>query len=97
VKLDLYASHIDLAGGLGVIGAGHCLFGIIFFILAAVISSDLASNMLYEGEKLLHVKQLVFIFIFISITVILIPLLFFSLLEPIGTMRMLLTVSYTAP
>jgi len=78
MKLDLYASHSDLAGGLGMIGRGHCVFGIIFFIFAVMLSSDLASDMLYEGGKLLDVKQLVFVFTLISITVLLMPLLFFS-------------------
>ena len=78
IKLDLYASHSDLAGGLGMIGRGHCIFGIIFFIFAVMLSSDLASDMLYEGGKLLDVKQLVFVFTLISITVLLMPLLFFS-------------------
>ena len=78
VKLDLYASHADLAGGLAVIGVGQCLFGIVFFILAAMISSEFAGNMLYQGETLVDVKRLVFVFICISIIVLLTPLLFFS-------------------
>jgi len=78
MKLVLYASHSDLAGGLGVIGEGQSLFGIVFLIMAIVISSDLARKVLYEGEKLLDVKQVVIVFIFISIAALLIPLLFFT-------------------
>jgi hypothetical protein len=78
MKLELYASHSDLAGGLGMIGAGQALFGILFLILATMLSSELASNILYEGDKLVDVKLVVLVFIVISIVVIAIPLLFFT-------------------
>jgi len=77
MKLELCASHTDLAGGLGVIGKGHSLFVFLFFILATLLSSDLASNMLYEEEVLVSIKQVVMVFIFVSIVLLLIPLLFF--------------------
>jgi len=78
MELELYASHSDLAGGLGMIGAGQALFGILFLIMATIISSDLASNILYEGDKLVDAKLVVLVFIVISIIVIAIPLLFFT-------------------
>lgn len=78
LKLELCASHTDLAGGLGVIGKGHSLFVFLFFILATLLSSDLASNMLYEEEVLVSIKQVTMVFIFISIVLLLIPFLFFS-------------------
>jgi hypothetical protein len=78
MKLQLCASHTDLAAGLGVIGAGHSLFGIVFFILATLLSSDLAANMLYEEQVLISVKQVAMVFIIISITVLLMPLMFFT-------------------
>ena len=78
MKLELYASHTDLAGGLGIVGAGQALFGIVFLILATSISSELASNILYEGDTLVNVKQVALVFIVISIVVIAIPLLFFT-------------------
>jgi hypothetical protein len=77
-KIELLASHSDLAGGLGVIGKGQVLFIIVFFILATLLSSDLAANMLYEDEVLVSVKQVVVVFIVISIIVILLPLMFFT-------------------
>ncbi len=77
VKLELRASHTDLAGGLGVIGVGHAIFIIVFFILATLLSSDLAANMLYEEEVLVSVKQIVMVFIVLSIIVIMVPLMFF--------------------
>lgn len=78
LKLELLASHTDLAGGLGVVGVSHALFVIVFFILATLLSSDLAANILYEEEVLISVKQVVVVFIVISIIVILLPLMFFS-------------------
>lgn len=80
LDLNLYASHTDLAGGLGVIGRGQSYFGIVFVVLGTLLSSDIAENILYEGGKLLDLKQVVFIFIFIlmSLAVVLMPLLFFT-------------------
>lgn len=78
MKLALCASHTDLAGGLGVIGANHVLFGIIFFILAVLFASNLADNMLYEEEVLHNAKQMAIIFIVISIAILLTPLMFFT-------------------
>jgi hypothetical protein len=78
MKLELYASHTDLAGGLGMIGTGQALFGIVFLIMASLISSELANNILYEGETLVSVKEVVLVFVVLSIVVIAIPLLFFS-------------------
>jgi hypothetical protein len=77
IKLELYASHTDLAGGLGPIGGGQSLFVILFFIIASLLSSDLAGNLLYEGDELVQVKQVVVFFIIISVALILMPLLFF--------------------
>jgi len=78
MKLELYASHTDLAGGLGMVGVNHSLFGILFVIMATLVSSELAGNVLYEGETLVDVKQLVIVFIAISLVVLFIPLLFFT-------------------
>jgi hypothetical protein len=78
MKLELYASHTDMSGGLGIIGAGQSLFGIVFLIMASLVSSDLASNILYEGDKLVDAKLVVMVFIGVSIVVIAFPLLFFT-------------------
>lgn len=78
MKLELYASHTDLAAGLGMIGVNHALFSILFLIMATLVSSDLAGNILHEGDKLVDVKQLVVVFIIICMVVLFIPLLFFT-------------------
>jgi len=78
MELELYASHTDLAGGLGMVGAGQVLFGTVFLILASLVSSELASNILYEGDQLVDVRQVVLVFIVLSIVVITIPLFFFT-------------------
>lgn len=78
MKLHLYASHTDYAGGLGIIGSGQTLFGMVFLIWAILISAELANNLLYEGDKLIDLKLLIIIFIAISVAVITAPLLFFT-------------------
>jgi hypothetical protein len=78
MKLDLYASHTDLSGGLGIIGYGQSLFVIIFVVVASVLASDMASNILYEGEKLIDVRLVVLVFIAFSLIVIAAPLFFFT-------------------
>ena len=78
LKLQLYASHTDLAGGLGIFGGGQSLFGIIFLVMATMISSQLANNLLYEGEALVDVRLVVLVFIVCSVILIEAPLLFFT-------------------
>jgi hypothetical protein len=78
LKLELYASHTDLAGGLGLFGGGQSLFAILFLVMATMISSQMANNLLYEGDELLDIKLIVMIFIVISIVMIEAPLLFFT-------------------
>ena len=78
LKLELYASHTDLSGGLAIVGGGQALFGIVFLIMASLISSELASNVLYEGDNLADLNFLVLVFIVISVIVITAPLLFFT-------------------
>lgn len=78
LKLELYASHTDLAGGLGIFGGGQSLFGVVFLVMATMISSQLANNLLYEGEALIDVRLVVLVFIICSVIVIEAPLLFFT-------------------
>ena len=94
MKLKLCASHTDLAGGLGVIGINHALFIIMFFILSVLLSSDLAMNMLYEEETLVSIKQVIMVFITLSIIVILLPLMFFA--KPLVDLKHQATVEYSA-
>lgn len=78
MKLELCASHTDLSAGLGMIGVNHALFSILFIIMATLVSSELAGNILYEGDALVDVKQVVVVFVAISLVVLFIPLLFFT-------------------
>lgn len=78
MKLELYASHTDMAAGLGMIGVNHALFSILFLIMATLVSSELAGNILYEGDALVGVKQIVVVFTAISLVVLFIPLAFFT-------------------
>jgi len=94
MKLELCASHTDLAGGLGVVGVNHALFIIVFFILSTLLSSDLAMNMLYEEEVLVSIKQVITVFIILSIIVILLPLMFFA--KPLIDLKHQAIVEYSA-
>ena len=78
MELELYASHTDLAGGLGMIGAGQALFVIVFLIIAALVSSQLASNILYEGDTLVDARLVVLVFVVLSLVIIVMPLMFFT-------------------
>jgi hypothetical protein len=46
--------------------------------MATLVSSELAGNILYEGDKLVDARQIVVVFIAISMVVLFIPLLFFT-------------------
>ena len=70
MKLALNASHTDMAAGLGMIGVNHALFSILFLIMATLVSSELAGNILYEGDTLVDVKQIVIVFTAISLVVL---------------------------
>jgi hypothetical protein len=78
LKLELYASHTDLAGGLGIFGGGQSLFAIVFLVMATMISSQMANNLLYEGSELLDVRAIVVTFMIISVVMLEAPLLFFT-------------------
>lgn len=53
-KLDLLLTptHPDAAGGLAFLGKGLIPFGVILFALSAVVSSAIASRILFSGAKL---------------------------------------------
>ncbi len=53
-KLDLLLTptHPDAAGGLGFVGKGLIPFGVILFALSSVVSSAIASRILFSGGKL---------------------------------------------
>jgi len=53
-KLDLILTptHPDAAGGLAFVGKGLIPFGVILFALSAVVSSAIASRILFSGGKL---------------------------------------------
>jgi hypothetical protein len=94
MELELYASHTDLAGGLGMIGVGQSLFVIVFLIIAVLLSSQLASNILYEGDTLVDARLVVLVFVALSIVIIAIPLLFFT--RKLFTLKRTAMVEYGA-
>lgn len=77
-NLKLYPSHTDHAAGLAVIGQNQILFGILFLVMASILSAELADNIIYEGDKLVDLKMTILVFIIICVAVITGPLLFFT-------------------
>ena len=57
---------------------GQSLFVVVFLIISTLISADLASNILYEGDKLVDVQQVVIVFIAVAVAMIVVPLFFFT-------------------
>jgi hypothetical protein len=52
LDLQLTATHPDGAGGLGFLGRACVPFGVLLFAMSAVLSSAIASRVLFEGARL---------------------------------------------
>jgi hypothetical protein len=52
LDLELTSSHPDGAGGLGFLGKSTAPYGVLLFALSAVVSSAIASRVLFDGQKL---------------------------------------------
>lgn len=78
IKLNLQPTHPDLAGGLGILKNSENAFIIIFFSLGAMLSVSLSADILYTGQKLEQVIPIIIAYIIISVSVLTIPLFFFS-------------------
>ena len=78
VRFALLASHSDLAGGLSILGRGQNGFAVLFVALAALMSGEIAKDILYEGYKLAAALPVVIGYVIFSAAVLFGPLLFFS-------------------
>ena len=79
-KLDLLLTpaHPDGSGGLGFLGKGSIPFGVILFALSSVVSSSIASRILFGGAKL---EQFEFVYAALIVLAIMIfagPLMVFA-------------------
>jgi hypothetical protein len=80
-KLDLFLTptHPDAAGGLGFVGKGLIPFGVILFALSAVVSSAIASRILFAGGKLEDYQWsyialfLIFLVVFVGPVLVFVP------------------------
>ncbi|UCH48108.1 MAG: hypothetical protein JSU95_19110 [Betaproteobacteria bacterium] len=78
IPLSLHATHPDLAGGLGTLGLAQQTFAVVFVAFAAVVSSTVAHNMIFEGVGFEQSRLEVFVFIVICVVLIYAPMFFFS-------------------
>ena len=78
LPLTIEPIHPDRAGGLGLLNGAQFSFGVIFTALAAMMSSSLASDILYAGRTLSDVQLEIIAFILICFAIIAGPLCTFS-------------------
>ena len=78
LPLALHTTHPDLSGGLGILGLTQQTFAIVFVAFAAVMSSTIAHNILFEGESFNASRPEIIVFVLICVVVIYAPLLFFT-------------------
>jgi len=78
VRFALLASHSDLAGGLSILGRGQNGFVVLFVALAALMSGEIAKDILYEGYKLAAALPVVIGYSIFSAAALFGPLLLFS-------------------
>jgi hypothetical protein len=78
LNLNIVPTHPDGAGGLDFVGKGSIPFGIIVFALGAVVSSAIATNVLYAGSKLQDYQQIYIAFLLIVLVIFAGPLILFA-------------------
>jgi hypothetical protein len=78
LNLLLTPTHPDNAGGLGFLGKGAVVFGVILFALSAVISSGIASSILFAGTKLQDYQQVYGALVVLAVAIVAGPLLLFA-------------------
>jgi hypothetical protein len=76
IPLALQPTHPDFAGGLGILGLMQQTFTIVFVAFAAVMSSTIAHNILFEGDTFQDSIIDILVFIFACVVLIYAPLLF---------------------
>lgn len=76
-NLNLFATHADRAGGLGIIILAQRSFNLIFVAGSCVISGQFVAQLLELPDTFNSVRSVVFAYIIISLIFINIPLLFF--------------------
>lgn len=76
--LLLTPAHPDGAGGLGFLGKGTIPFGIVLFALSSVLSTAIASRILFGGAALEQFEYIYAAFVLLALTVFAGPLMVFA-------------------
>jgi hypothetical protein len=78
LELQLRPLHPDRAGAIGFVGLSSMAFAPLLFAQSALISGQIASHILYNGESLFSSEIAIFSYVFFSVMVALAPLLLFT-------------------
>jgi hypothetical protein len=78
LDLELTPTHPDRAGGLGFLAWGQASFSPVLAAVSALLSGSFTAEVLYSGESLHSLKYHLLVFVVLSLSVSLAPLLVFS-------------------
>jgi hypothetical protein len=78
MDLQLVPTHPDEAGGLAFVGEAQRFFGVILLAYSVTVAGVLADWVIYDRYPLPHFVAAIAIYVFASVTIVLIPLLVFS-------------------
>jgi hypothetical protein len=78
LKLHLLPAHPDRTGGLGFLGESTIAFAPLLFAQGALLSGQIASRILYNGQSLLAFKMTIIGFVVFFVVAILAPLFLFT-------------------
>lgn len=78
LNLQLMPTHPDRMGGLGFLGLALIPFGMVGFACGAVVSTYLMNNMAYKGLSLTSSANIMVVFIFFAVLILIIPILVFT-------------------
>jgi hypothetical protein len=78
LRLDLLPAHPDRAGGIGFLGKSTFAFAPLLFAQGALLASQIASRIIYNGQSLLAFKLTIVGFVVFLVAAVLAPLLSFT-------------------
>jgi hypothetical protein len=78
LNLQLIPTHPDHAAGLGFVGEAQRFFGIVLFAWSSGAAGVLANSIVYDGFTLRHFAPVIAASVFVSVVIVLLPLLAFS-------------------
>jgi hypothetical protein len=78
LPLNIMPTHPDQAGGLAFVGESERFFGVVLFAYSVVVSGVLANAIIYERIPLMHFLPAISIYVFVSVAVVVAPLLIFE-------------------